>query len=293
MFGRRSLSGELASVRERHAPETTAFDVDTDFETLPPATAEDLGLFVDALDPATHPIEWVPEDAPTPLHRLAGGDFTVGLPGDGTVIWTRQTVPPTVLVKARAAGTPDGFRDFLIAEALVEVGLNVPESFLPFFGDRYRALDAAIPLGPASVYQIAAALYDGWLGRRSRPIFDGWEDDLPRLHDAWVDAGDRLRGRVTDLPGAVARGETDFADATELACAAIKHGLDLPAPFGALDTAAYVDYGPEYAVRWAATTFDELVDEDDDLPPNDVDEDDDLPPNDVDGDGGDPPDAGV
>jgi hypothetical protein len=260
MFDRRSLPDELDAVRRRHAPDARVFDVDADFETLPPATAEDLGLLVDALDPATYPTAWVPADAPEPLHRYAGAAFTVGLPGDGTVTWTRQTDPPVVLVKARAAGTPEDFRDLLVAQALVEVGLDVPESFLPFFGEQYPALDAAVPLGPAAVYQIAAALYDGWLGRRTRPVFAGWADDLPRLHGAWADAGDRLRERVSGLPGAVARGETDFADATELACAAIKHGLDLPTPFGALDTAAYVDYGPDYAVRWATTTFEELVD---------------------------------
>jgi hypothetical protein len=262
MFERRSLPVDLDAVRDRHAPDCLVLDADSDFETLPPATAEDLGLLVDALDPATYPAEWVPDDAPRPLHRYAGSDFTIGLPGDGTVTWTRQTDPPTVLVKARAAGTPDDFLDFLIAEAFVQVGLDVPESFLPFFGETYPDLDAAIPLSPASVYQIAAALYDGWLGLRTRPTFADWADDSPRLHDAWVDAGDSLHDRVDGLPGAVARGETDFADATELACSAIKHGLDLPAPFAALDTTAYVEYGPEYAVRWAATTFEKLDDRD-------------------------------
>ncbi|MFB6109184.1 MAG: hypothetical protein ABEJ82_10175 [Haloplanus sp.] len=263
MFDRRTLSGELATVRERHAPDCLVLDVDADFETLPPATAEDLGLLVDALDPVAYPEEWVPADAPAALRRYAGPDFTVGLPGDGTIAWTRQTDPPTVLVKARAATTPNAFREFLLAEALVEVGLDAPESFLPFFGDRYPALDDAVPLDPADVYQIAAALYDGWLGRRTRPVFAGWDpdadgDSLPHLHAAWGDAGDRLVGRVSDLPGAVARGETGFADATELACAAVKHGLDLPAPFAALDTTAYVEYGADYAVQWAEKTFAEL-----------------------------------
>lgn len=258
MFERRSLSGELSAVRADHAPDVIVLDVDSDFETLPPAAAEDLGLLVDALDPATHPLEWVPDDAPRPLHRYAGSDFTIGLPGDGTVTWTRQTDPPIVLCKARAEGTPDAFLDFLIAEALVQVGLDAPESFLPFFGDRYPDLDAAVPLDPGSVYQIGAALYDGWLGLQTRPTFEAWADDYPALHDAWIDAGDRLRDRVDGLPGAVARGETEFPDATELACAAIKHGLDLPAPFAALDTTAYVDYGADYAVRWADKTFERL-----------------------------------
>ncbi|WP_299334595.1 DUF7089 family protein [Haloplanus sp.] len=258
MFERRSLPESLDVVRDRHAPDAIVLDADADFETLPPATAEDLGLLVDALDPTTYPAEWVPDDAPTLLHRYAGSDFTVGLPGDGTVMWTRQTDPPTVLVKARAEGTPDDFLEFLIAEALLELGLDVPESFLGFFAARYPDLDAAVPLDPASVYQIGAALYVGWVGCQTRPMFADWADDLPNLYEAWVDAGDRLRDRVDGLPGAVARGETEFADATELACAAIKHGLDVPTPFAALNTTAYVDHGPEYAVRWATTTFDRL-----------------------------------
>ncbi|RCU47122.1 hypothetical protein DU504_07300 [Haloplanus salinus] len=258
MFERRSLSGELAAIRAAHAPDVIILDVDSDFETLPPAAAEDLGLLVDALDPATYPAEWVPDDAPRPLRRYAGSAFTIGLPGDGTVTWTRQTDPPVVFCKARAEGTPDAFLDLLIAEALVQVGLDAPEAFLPFFADHYPDLDAAVPLDPASVYQIGAALYDGWLGLRTRPTFEAWAEEYPSLHDAWVDAGDRLRDRVAGLPGAVARGETEFPDATELACAAIKHGLDLPAPFAALDTAAYVDYGADYAVRWARKTFETL-----------------------------------
>jgi len=260
MFERRSLSGELAAIKATHAPDSIVLDTDSDFETLPPAAAEDLGLLVDALDPAAYPDEWVPDDAPEPLHRYTGSDFTIGLPGDGTVTWTRQTDPPIVLCMARAAGTPDAFLEFLIAEALVQVGLDVPESFLPFFGARYPDLDDAVPLDPASVYQIAAALYEGWLGLQTRPIFANWDADHPGLHDAWVDAGDRLRDRVDGLPGAVARGETDFSDATELACAAIKHDLDLPVPFAALDTTAYVDYGADYAVQWASKTFESLND---------------------------------
>jgi hypothetical protein len=260
MFTRRTLPGDLGSVRATHAPDALVLDAERDFETLPPAVAEDLGLLVDSLDPATYPAEWLPDDAPALLRQYAGSDFTVGMPGDGTVTWTRQTVPPTVLVKARAEGTPEDFLDFLLAEAFVQIGLDVPEHFLPFFGDRYRDLDAAVPLGPGDVYQIAAALYDGWLGLQTREVFADWEADSQRLHAAWVDAGERLTGRLDDLPGAVARGETDFADATEFACAAVKHGLDLPAPFSALDTQAYRDHGAEYAVRWAEKTFDQLRD---------------------------------
>jgi hypothetical protein len=259
MFERRDLSGDLDAVRATHAPECVVLDVAEDFETLPPAVAEDLGLFVDALDPATYPAEWLPDDAPAALRRYAGSDFTVGMPGDGTVAWTRQTVPPSVLAKARAAGTPDPFLDFLLAEAFVQIGLDVPEHFLPFFGDRYRGLDAAVPLGPGDVYQVAAALYEGWVGLQTREVFADWEGERPRLHDAWVDAGSRLEDRLADLPEEVARGRTSFAAATEFACSAIKHDLSLPAPFAALDTTAYVDHGPSYAVRWAETTFERLA----------------------------------
>ena len=260
MFQRRELPADLDAVRATHATDALVLDTESDFETLPPAVAEDLGLLVDSLDPATYPAEWLPDDAPQLLRRYAGTDFTVGMPGDGTVTWTRQTVPPTAFVKARAEGTPDDFLDFLIAEALVQIGLDVPEHFLPFFGARYRELDAAIPLGPGAVYQIAAALYEGWVGLQTREVFAAWAGEHDRLHAAWVDAGERLTGRLADLPGAVARGETDFADATEFACAAVKHDLDLPTPFSALDTQAYRDHGAEYAVRWAEKTFEQLRD---------------------------------
>ena len=261
MFDTRSLPEDVADVCDRHAPDALVLNASSDFETLPPAVAEDLGLLVESLAPATYPSEWVPDDAPRPLHRYAGRDFTVGMPGDGTVTWTRQTVPPVVLVKKRAEGTPDDFLDFLLAEALVQVGLDVPEQFLPFFGERDRDLDDAVPLSPANTYQIAAALYEGWVGLQTRPVFADWDGEHPRLYDAWEDAGSRLTGRLDDLPGAVARGETEFSDATEFACSAMKHGLDLPAPFAALDTQAYVEYGPEYAVEWAEKTFSRLVDE--------------------------------
>ncbi|MFB6303381.1 MAG: hypothetical protein ABEH78_11050 [Haloferacaceae archaeon] len=259
MFDRRSLPDDLDAVREAHAPDALVLDVDRDFETLDPAAAEDLGLLVDALDPAAYPDEWLPDDAPASLRRFAGPEFAVGMPGDGTVAWTRQTVPPTVLVKYRARGTPADFLDFLIAEALVQIGLDVDEHFLPFFGERYPDLDAAMPLGPADVYQIAAALHEAWIGLQTRETFATWPDERPRLGAAWTDAGERLTGRLDRLPGLVARGETSFAEATEFACAAVKHDLDLPAPFAALDTAAYRDHGAAYAVKWAEKTFDALA----------------------------------
>ncbi|MFP8957704.1 hypothetical protein ACLI4Y_13335 [Natrialbaceae archaeon A-CW3] len=264
MFEERSLSPTVDAVRAEHAPETLVFDVERDFETVPPAQAESLGLFVESLEPATYPDAWLPEDAPQLLARYAGSDFTIGMPGDGSIVWTRQTTPPVVLVKARVQGAPESFIDFLLAEALVEIGLEIPEHFLGFFEESYRDLDAAVPLDPNATYQIAAALYDGWVGLQTREVFADWDDDQPELAAAWHDAGSRLEGRLSGLPGAVARGETDFADATELACAAIKHGrdLELPAPFAALETDAYREHGPAYAIRWAEKTFRALEDAD-------------------------------
>lgn len=262
MFTERSLPEDLEAVRAEHAPDCLVLDVDADFETLPPATAEDLGLLVESLDPASYPSEWLPSDAPALLVRYAGSTFTIGMPGDGTVTWTDQTVPPTVLAKKRAEGTPEDFLDFLFAEAFVQNGLDVPEHFLPFFGARYPDLDRATPLGPSDVYQVAAALYEAWVGIQTREIFREWAGDYPRLFEAWNDAGHRLEGRLSDLPSAVAQGRTSFSEATEFACSAVKHGLDLPAPFAALDTVAYVEYGPDYAVRWAEKTFGELTADD-------------------------------
>lgn len=265
MFTARSLSEPVERVRDDHAPGTLVFDCDRDFETLPPAQAEELGFVVDALDPATYPDSWLPEDVPVLLARYAGTDFTIGMPGDGSIAWTRQTEPPVVLVKPRVQGSPKPFIQFLIAEALVEVGLDVPEHFLGFFEDRYPELAAVTPLDANATYQIATALYDGWKGLQTRTTFSRWDDGStndsdPRseLAAAWRDAGVRLEDRIDDLPRAVARGETTFADATELACAAIKHELELPAPFDALNTDAYREHGSEFAVRWAEKTFDAL-----------------------------------
>ena len=260
MFDSRELSAPVAAVKDDHAPTAIVFDCERDFETLPPEQAEELGFAVDSLEPATYPPAWLPADAPTVLARYAGSDFTIGMPGDGSVVWTRQTDPPVVLVKPRIQGSPESFIDFLLAETFVELGLEVPEHFLGFFEERYPDLDRAVALDPNSTYQIAAALYDGWVGLQTRSVFATWHDDAPELAAAWQDAGDRLEDRVSGLPGAVARGETDFADATELACAAIKHAIELPAPFAALDTEAYLDHGPEYGVRWAEKTFDALAD---------------------------------
>lgn len=288
MFSHRTLPDDVEAVRDAHAPDSATLDTTEDFETLPPATAEDLGLFVDRLRPATYPEDWLPADAPEILTGYVGEAFTVGMPGQGTVIWTDQTDPETVVVKRRAETTPDHFLAFLIAEAYVEIGVDapgdvstgavaganampegtsgIPEHFLPFFGPTYRDLDAAIRdpddptgLGPTDVYQVANALFDAWTGLITRETYQEWEGEHDRLHEAWVDAGDRLEGRLAELPGRVARGETDFGNATEYACSAVRHDLDLPAPFAALDTAAYREHGAAYAVKWAEKTFDALT----------------------------------
>jgi len=261
MFRERTLSSTLSAVRDEYAPNSTVLDVDTDFETLQPAVAEDLGLLADSIDPTSYPADWLPAASPTVLQRYASGVFTVGMPGDGTVVWTRQTEPPTVLVKQRAEGTPDPFLSFLIAEAFVQLNADVPEHFLPFFGDQYLALDTAVHLGENDVYQIAAALFDGWVGLHTREVFASWADEsqFGPLYDVWVDAGERLEPRLANLSSLVARGELSFPAATEYACSAMKHDLDLPTPFSALDTAAYRDHGPAYAVQWADKTFETLA----------------------------------
>jgi len=286
MFSERALSPAVEAVREAHAPEALVLDVETDFETLDPAVAEDLGLLVDRLQPHSYPSSWLPADSPALLSQYAGSEFTIGAPGDGSIAWTRQTEPPVVLVKPRIEGSPDSFVDFLLADALVSLGLDVsvpgaegesvetggpglppatsqpPEHFLGFFRGHYPELADATPLGPAGTYQLAAALYDAWLGLHTRDVFGEWVDgsgsERAALGDAWQDAGDRLEGRLDGLAGEVARGETEFPDAAELACAAVKHALELPAPYAALDTEAYRNRGAPFAVKWAEKTFDAL-----------------------------------
>lgn len=260
MFDPRELSGELAGLRDEHAPGALVFDVQRDFETLPSSVAENLLAVVDSVAPVSYDKSWIPQDAPETLHRLGSDEFTIGAPGDGGVCWTRQTTPPVVFVKPRLTGSPEGFVRFLIAEALVEIGLECPEHFLGFFESSYRVLAESIPLSPSETYQLAAALYTAHVGLRTRDVFEDWSEPYPDLHAEWVDAGERLEPRLGDLSHAVATGRTDFADAAELACSAIKHGVDLPTPFAALDTVAYREHGAEFAVRWAQKTFAALAD---------------------------------
>jgi len=257
MFTERSLPSAVAAVREQHAPGALVLDCAADFGTLPPAQAEELGLLTDRLEPAAYPDAWLPADAPGQLVEYASGTFTVGMPGDGSVVWTEQTTPPVVLCKSRLSGSPEAFASFLVAEALVEVGRDVPEHFLPFFGEQYPAFAAATGdhLDPAGTYQLAAACYDAFVGLHTRDAFAGWDGPL---FEAWLDAGERLEPRLEGLAGGVARGEMSFPEAAELACSALKHGGELPAPFDALDTATYRDHGAPYAVEWAERVLGEL-----------------------------------
>ena len=260
MFTERSLDGELAGVRDRYAPDARVLNCATDFETLDPAVAEELLLVTDSVDPLVRDPAWIPANAPDQLREFVGSDFAIGLPGDGGVAWTTQTEPACVFVKPRLETSPDSFVDFLIAEALVQTSLGEPEQFLDFFGEHYADLAAVADerLGPSGTYQLAVALYEAYLGLQTREVFEEWEGDYPELHAAWVDAGERLEPRLSDLSGEVARGQTGFAAAAELACSAVKHDVVVPTPFAALDTSVYLDHGADYAVKWTETTFEKL-----------------------------------
>ena len=257
MFSERNLSEAVAAVHERHAPGALVVDCERDFETLDPAVAEGLAPVVDGFEPHEYRSEWLPGDAPDSLVEYTGSSFTVGMPGDGGVAWTRQTRPPVVLVKPRLDTSPGAFVEFLLAEALVQVGLGEPEQFLGFFGDTYPGFaDACRPtLDPAETYQLAAACYEAYLGLQTRDVFADWTGPL---FETWLETGERLERRLDGLSDAVARGETSFGDAAELACSAVKHAGELPAPFEALDVDVYLDHGPEYAVEWADRTVDAL-----------------------------------
>ncbi len=251
MFSERALSDAVGAVREAHAPDALVLDCERDFETLPPDGREALAVLTESITPVDYGESWLPADAPELLRRLVGPDLVVGTPGDGSVGWTEQTDPPLVFVKPRVEGSPDDFVAFLVAEALVEVGLDLPEQFLGFFRDSYPAFAAALDADPTEVYQIAHACYTAYVGLHTREVFERWADEHPELHGAWADAGERLQPRLDGLPDAVSRGETAFGDAAELACSGVKHGLDLPAPFDALADERYREHGASYAVAWA------------------------------------------
>ncbi len=255
MFDQRTLPEDVAAVRDEHAPDALVLDCSTDFETLPVPARDDLALLTDELRPFSAPEEWLPDDAPELLRRFAGTDLVVGMPGDGSVAWTNQADPPVVFVKARVEGSPEEFVDFLLAEALVEIGLDLPEQFLEFFGERYRKFAEVVPLDSGSTYQLAVALCDAYNGLHTREVFADWHDSHPRLFEAWQDAGERIEPRLEGISREVTTGRTDFSDATEFACSAIKHGIEPPAPFSVLDTQAYRDHGVSYAIKWAEKTL--------------------------------------
>mgnify|MGYP007131734968 CR=1 FL=1 len=119
---------------------------------------------------------------------------------------------------------------------------------------------------PADRYQLANAVYDAYVGLHTRETFEDWDattaeggTDLTPLYDAWVDAGERLEPRLSGLAREVATGETSFPAAAGLACSAVKHGIDPPTPFGALDTDAFREYGADYAIKWADKTMSTLA----------------------------------
>lgn len=257
MFDQRDLPDHVDAIRDEYAPDALVLDSSRDFETLPPIGLDDVATRVDEIHLHEYDAEWLPSDAPELLRRLTSNDLVVGMPGDGSVTWTTQTTPPVVIVKPRVEGSPTAFIDFLIAEALVEAGLDLLEHFLGFFEGRYPDFADAVPHDPNTTYQLAVAICEAYRGLYTRNVFETWPDDHPELGAAWADAGDRLADRVDVLPRAVARGETQFADAAELACAGIKHGIDIPAPFGALDTLAFRDHGAAFAVKWAVHLFEQ------------------------------------
>lgn len=249
MFSERALPDDLDRLREEHAVDCQVLDSAQEFETMPEEWVYDLALVTEDIHPLAHPAEWIPEDAIPAVQRTAGVDPAIGMPDDGSVTWTRQTEPPLVLVKPRASQLPETFRKFLIAEAIVEVGMDLPETPVCFFRDRYQEVESILG-EPTAGFQVAAALRRAWIGRQTRDVFSGWADAYPPLHRAWRDAGDRLEGRVENIPALLTANELEFAGATELAGNAIKHGIDLPAPFDALDVTAYADEGAPYALAW-------------------------------------------
>lgn len=257
MFTERTLTEPLETVRATHAPDALVFDCAQNFETLPSAQAEELGLVIDSFQPHEYKPEWLPPDAPDALVTYVDSELAIGMPGDGSVAWTRQTDPPIVFCKPLLAESPDAFAEFLIAEALVEVGLAEPEQFLGFYQTAYPEFAAGVgeKLNPVETYQLAAACYMAYLGLQTRDIFAQWDDPL---FSAWLDAGERLEERLSTLPKAIARGQTSFTDGAELACSAIKHGGEIPMPFQALDASVYLEHGPAYAVEWATRTVSAL-----------------------------------
>lgn len=258
MFQPYGLRDDLGVLRDDHVPDLQVLECEDEFEAMPSDWLYELALVTEAFEPATVPDEWIPADAPDVLRRLTDEEPAIGLPGDGGVTWTRQTDPALVFVKPRLSGAPPDFRDFLVAEAILQCHLDHPETFLKFFGEEYHALQGAAEGDPDLAYRLGVSLFEGWQGLRTRGRFRDWAEAYPRLHGAWDDAGARLGGRIEELPALLASGSMKFGAATELACSAIKHDLELPPPFGALDVGAFREHGATYAVRWTEKTIAQL-----------------------------------
>lgn len=259
MFTEREVPEHLDSLLEETTPAPLVLDCQDDFEAMPAEWVYDLAIVTDEVAPLSYPTDWIPPNAPEALKRTTGSDPAIGLPGDGSVTWTRQTQPPIVFVKPRATGMPEGFRDFLLAEAIVQIDGGYPETPAGFFEERYGELQD-ITDSPEVAYRLSVALLDAWIGLQTRERFGRWRTDRPRLWEAWQDAGDRLTDRVGSIPSLVADGTLGFAEATELACSAVKHDIDLPSPYAALDVTTYRDQGAPFAIRWAEKTMDQLQD---------------------------------
>lgn len=259
MFAARDCSATVHGLREEVLADGLVVDCAREFDVLSEDLLYELALFTDDVDPIPYPDDWIPDDAPDPIARLAGADPVVGRPGQGSVTWTRQFDPSLVIVKPRGRELPDRFLDFRLAEAILVCSLDVPEHPLGFFRGRYPVLQATVG-DPDAAMRLASALYEAWIGLTVRPRFEAWAEDHPTLHEGWKEAGRLLADRVAELPALRADGSIDFLEATDLACSAVKHGYDLPAPFGALGVNAYRTEGATYALRWLERTVASLGD---------------------------------
>ena len=255
MFSTYDLTGELAALQNELVSELLVLRSDEEFETMPTDWLYELALVTDDITPHSYASEWIPATAPKPLHQFTGADPVIGAPGDGGITWTTQTSPPIVFLKPRAEGIPDTFREFLLAEAILDIHLAHPEHPLDFFRAEYPALHEATRDDPGLAYRLSGALCEAWCGIGRRPVFEEWSDTYPAIHDAWEDAGNRLADRILNLPAELAQGSTGFVSAAELACSGVKHGIELPPPFDALTVSAYRDHGPSFAVKWTEKTF--------------------------------------
>ena len=258
MFHHVGLQSDLEALRDDLACDVRVIECNREFEAMPEDWVAELAFITDSIEPVTYPASWVPADAPEALHRYVRTDPAIGLPGDGGVTWTVQTTPPLVIVKPRLMGAPADFRDFLVAEAILQLSLGHAETALAFFGEEYPRLHEATGGNGDLAYRLAVSLYDCWQGLDTREHVRGWETEYPRLHEAWDDAGSHLQPRINSIPSLLDDRSLRFGEATELACSAIRHDLELPAPYAALDVDAYHERGAAFAVRWAERILDQL-----------------------------------